>query len=399
MKNSLEELKSLDEKYVMQTYRRLPVAFKKGRGTRLWDIYGKEYLDFIAGLGACVLGHCHPRVTEAIFSQAERLIHTTNLFYIEPQVEVAKIIVDNTFPSKCFFCNSGAEANEGALKLARKYHYLLGKQRKKVICAFSSFHGRTLATLSATGQPSKWEPFEPRVEGFVHIPFNDIGALENAVDEETAAVMLEPIQGEGGVNPATADFLKAARKLTECVGALLIFDEVQTGLGRTGALFAYKNFGVVPDIMTLAKGLANGVPMGAFIATPRVVSAFEFGDHGSTFGGNHLACATSKATLETIVSEDLPSNARRIGNFLFKGLRGIMKECKLVRDVRGMGLMLAIEFEKPVAKDVVYKCLEKGLILNDVTEKTVRLLPPLVLNEEDASTGLSILAETIKELR
>lgn len=398
MDERFEKIKDDDSAYVMHTYRRLPVAFVKGLGTRLWDTAGTEYLDLVGGLGATPLGHCHPAVTEAIREQAGSLVHTTNLYYIEPQAELARRLVESSFEGRCFFCNSGAEANEGALKLARKYHFARGKPRGKFVCALQSFHGRTLTTLSATGQPAKWPPFAPVTPGFAHVPLNDVGALLEAVDDETAAVLLEPVQGESGVHPASPEFMKAAREACDRTGALLVLDEVQSGLGRTGSLFAYEQLGVVPDVMTLAKGLANGVPIGAFVARDEFAEVLEPGDHGSTFGGGFLACAAANATLEAIISGELALNARAVGKTLIDGLNSIAEGSPLVTEVRGRGLMVAAELSGGFARDVVTACLSRGVILNDVTASAVRMLPPLILSEGDAREGLAVLGDVLEEM-
>jgi acetylornithine/N-succinyldiaminopimelate aminotransferase len=392
-----EYIKELDEKYVMQTYKRLPVAFVRGEGTRLWDSNGKSYLDLVGGLGVTVLGHSHPAVVKAICEQAARLIHTTNLYYVEPQAELAMLLSENCFDGRCFFANSGAEANEGALKLARKYHYLEGKPRHKVVCITGSFHGRTLATMSATGQPSKWEPFAPVVSGFEHVPLNDVEALHRAVDSETSAVIIEPVLGEGGVYPATTQFLQAARSACDRSGAVLIADEVQSGMGRTGTFFAIEQSGVKPDVVTMAKGLANGVPAAAFIAAGEFGDVLAPGDHGTTFGGGFLASAAAKVTLSTILEEDLMGNATRVGAAARKRLES-MQELSLVQEVRGLGLMLAVQLKAEAARQVVLNCLERGILVNDVAPDTVRLLPPLVLTEEEAVQGTDILADVIAGL-
>lgn len=398
MDERLESIKDADARYVMQTYRRLPVAFVRGRGTRLWDTAGREYLDLVGGLGVVVLGHCHPGVTAAIRSQAETLIHTTNLYYVEPQAELARMLVENSFPGRCFFCNSGAEANEGALKLARKHHYKRGAPRAKIVCALGSFHGRTIATLSATGQPQKWAPFAPTLEGFVHVSLNDVDALRSAVDENTAAVVLEPIQGEGGVHPADQVFLQAAREECDRAGALLVLDEVQTGLGRTGRLFAYEHYGVEPDVMTVAKGLANGVPAAAFIAAGELGDVLEPGDHGTTFGGGFLACAAALETLKVILKDRLCDNAVRVGALLKERMQAMEDRVPLVVEVRGRGLMLAVELAGERAREVVSGCLERGVIVNDVTPTAIRILPPLVLDEEEAMRGMDVLEEVLTGL-
>lgn len=398
MDERLELIEQKNKKYVMTTYERLPVAFVRGEGVRLWDTEGREYLDLVSGLGVAILGHCHPRVTSAIDRQAGLLLHTTNLYYIEPQAELAELLVKNSFEGKCFFANSGAEANEGAIKLARKHHHLQGTHRTKVVCVEGSFHGRTLATMSATGQPSKWGPFEPVVPGFVHVPLNDVGALEKEIDEDTAAVMLEPVQGESGVRPASDGFMKAARSACDATGALLIVDEVQSGLGRTGDLFACEHSGVRPDIMTLAKGLANGIPAACFIAAGALGDVFVPGDHGSTFGGGFIACSAALETVRVLLEEDLKANAERIGRVLFEHLEAMADRIPAVKEVRGRGLMLAVELEGKKARKVVLDCLERGVLTNDVTPSAVRILPPLIIKEEEALEGLQVLEGVLSGL-
>jgi acetylornithine aminotransferase/acetylornithine/N-succinyldiaminopimelate aminotransferase len=398
MDERLELIEQKNEKYVMTTYERLPIAFVRGEGVRLWDTEGREYLDLVSGLGVAILGHCHPRVTSAIDRQAGLLLHTTNLYYIEPQAELAELLVKNSFEGKCFFANSGAEANEGAIKLARKHHHLQGTHRTKVVCVEGSFHGRTLATMSATGQPSKWGPFEPVVPGFVHVPLNDVGALEKEIDEDTAAVMLEPVQGESGVRPASDGFMKAARSACDATGALLIVDEVQSGLGRTGDLFACEHSGVRPDIMTLAKGLANGIPAACFIAAGALGDVFVPGDHGSTFGGGFIACSAALETVRVLLEEDLKANAERIGRVLFEHLEAMVDRIPAVKEVRGRGLMLAVELEGKKARKVVLDCLEHGVLTNDVTPSAVRILPPLIIKEEEALEGLQVLEDVLSGL-
>lgn len=337
-------------------------------------------------------------MTSAIDRQAGLLLHTTNLYYIEPQAKLAELLVKNSFEGKCFFANSGAEANEGAIKLARKHHHLQGTHRTKVVCVEGSFHGRTLATMSATGQPSKWGPFEPVVPGFVHVPLNDVGALEKEIDEDTAAVMLEPVQGESGVRPASDGFMKAARSACDATGALLIVDEVQSGLGRTGDLFACEHSGVRPDIMTLAKGLANGIPAACFIAAGALGDVFVPGDHGSTFGGGFIACSAALETVRVLLEEDLKANAERIGRVLFEHLEAMVDRIPAVKEVRGRGLMLAVELEGKKARKVVLDCLERGVLTNDVTPSAVRILPPLIIKEEEALEGLQVLEGVLSGL-
>lgn len=397
MAYDLERIRELDSRYVMQNYRRLPVAFVRGEGARLWDTGGREYLDLLAGLGVTVLGHSHPAVTEAISKQASMLLHTTNLYYVEPQAELARLLVENCFRGRCFFANSGAEANEGALKLARKYHYGRGERRSKVVCAMGGFHGRTLATMSATGQPSKWEPFMPVVPGFEHVPIDDVEALDRAVDGATAAVLVEPVLGEGGVYPLSDDYLRAAREACDREGALLIADEVQSGMGRTGDFFAFERSGITPDVVTMAKGLANGVPAAAFIAAEPYGDVLEPGDHGTTFGGGFLACSAAAATVKTLIEQNLPANAARVGGLLRERLEE-MASLPGVVGVRGRGMMLAVQLEEDVAREVVLGCLERGVLVNDVSPSAVRFLPPLVLSEEEALQGARVVSEVVAGL-
>jgi acetylornithine/N-succinyldiaminopimelate aminotransferase len=397
MDELLAKVQALDAAYTMQTYKRLPVAFTRGRGTRLWDSSGKEYLDMVGGLGVTVLGHCHPAVTQAICEQAAALVHTTNLYYVEPQAELAQLLVERTFPgSRCFFANSGAEANEGAMKLARKYHFTRGGGRDKIVCLLGSFHGRTLATMSATGQPTKWRPFSPVMPGFEHVPLNDTDTLERTVDAHTAAIVLEPIQGEGGVYPLTDEFLRAARAACDRSGALLITDEVQSGMGRTGAFYAAEHSGVVPDVITIAKGLANGVPAAAFLARGEFGEVLAPGDHGTTFGGGFLACAAAHATVRTVLDEKLYENAGRVGSALAGRLASMVGEVPGVTEVRGRGLMLAVQLDSDLARKVVTMGLERGVVFNDVLPSAVRMLPALTLTEDEAMTAAGVLEEVLR---
>ena len=397
MDELLAKVQALDAAYTMQTYKRLPIAFTRGRGTRLWDSSGKEYLDMVGGLGVTVLGHCHPAVTQAICEQAAALVHTTNLYYVEPQAELAQLLVERTFPgSRCFFANSGAEANEGAMKLARKYHFTRGGGRDKIVCLLGSFHGRTLATMSATGQPTKWRPFSPVMPGFEHVPLNDTDTLERTVDAHTAAIVLEPIQGEGGVYPLTDEFLRAARAACDRSGALLITDEVQSGMGRTGAFYAAEHSGVVPDVITIAKGLANGVPAAAFLARGEFGEVLAPGDHGTTFGGGFLACAAAHATVRTVLDEKLYENAGRVGSALAGRLASMVGEVPGVTEVRGRGLMLAVQLDSDLARKVVTMGLERGVVFNDVSPSAVRMLPALTLTEDEAMTAAGVLEEVLR---
>lgn len=371
-------LADLEQKYVMGTFKRLPVTLVRGEGARVWDADGREYLDLVAGIAVNVLGHSHPAVAEAVAEQARTLVHTSNLYYSEPQVELARRLVELAFPARVFFANSGAEANEAAIKIARKWGARERRGAFEIICATGAFHGRTLATVTATGNPKYTAPFAPLPEGFVHVPWNDVQAIREATSERTAAVLLEPVQGERGVHAPDPGYLKAVREWCDEQNLLLILDEVQTGIGRTGRWFAFQHEGVVPDVMTLAKGLGGGIPIGACLAGPRA-DVLEPGDHGSTFGGNALACSAALAVLRTIESEGLVGHAAEMEELLREELESL----EGVAQVRGVGLMQAVQFEAPVAKDFQGRCLEEGLIVNAVDEHSVRLVPPLVITPED----------------
>jgi predicted acetylornithine/succinylornithine family transaminase len=397
--STLEEIIALAEDGLIKTYNRLPVAFVKGEGTRLWDTEGREYLDFIGGLGACGLGHCHPKVVEAIQRQAATIIHTSNLFHISPQAKLAKLLSSLSGGRKCFFCNSGAEANEGAIKLARKHaHVVRGIEQPEIIVAEGSFHGRTLGALSATAQPKYQKDFVPLVPGFVVVPFNGLKALKKAVNENTCAIMLEPIQGEIGVLKGTVEFLHGAERICRDIGALLIMDEIQTGLGRTGKWFAYQHFGVEPDVVTLAKSIAGGVPMGALLAKPQVADVFRPGDHASTFGGNFLACAAALAALEALQTEKLVENAAEMGDFFKDKLLGLKGRYPQINEIRGLGLMLALVFELPIARQILMDCLGRGLVINAIGEHIIRFLPPLVTKKEEIEEACVILGEVLAKV-
>jgi len=392
-KNFIEE----SEKYLMNTYARQPVAFVKGHGVTLVDSDGKEYLDFLAGISVCSLGHSHPSIVAAIQNQAAKLIHTSNLFHIPNQSKIARYLVDLSFGDKVFFCNSGAEANEGAIKLARRYQSkIAGKPEKKTILSFNnSFHGRTLATLAATGQEKYRDGFEPIPQGFIQVPYNDIDAVKNALDKDPAigAILIEPIQAEGGVIPAKKEFMKELRKITYDRNIVLIFDEVQTGIGRTGKLFAYEHYDIAPDVMTLAKGLGGGIPIGAVVASEHFAKAFVPGTHASTFGGNHLATAVAIAVMKTILNDQLLDRAAATGEFIMKKLRDA--SLQEVKEVRGKGLLIGIELDKPAAP-IISKMREKGFIIGSAGEKVIRLAPPLIVSEIHAAKLVNALIETIK---
>ncbi|MDN5343943.1 MAG: acetylornithine/N-succinyldiaminopimelate aminotransferase [Clostridia bacterium] len=389
---------ALGEKYVMRTYGRYPVAIVRGEGARVWDADGREYLDFVSGLAVNSLGHCHPRVVAAIREQAGKLLHCSNLYWIEPQVELARLLVENSALDKVFFCNSGAEANEAAIKLARKYaKEHRGPESYEVITMRRSFHGRTLATLTATGQEKFHRGFAPLPAGFKYVPFNDLASLRAAISPRTCAVMLEPVQGEGGVYAANKDYLQAVRELCDDEGLLLIFDEVQCGLGRTGYLFAYQYYDVEPDIMTLAKALAGGVPIGAMLAKEQAASAFGPGDHASTFGGNPLATAAGVAAFQALLEEGLADNARVLGEYLYQQLEKLLREFPRLLEVRGRGFLLGLEVDGPVDA-VVAACQERGLLINSLHGHVLRFLPPLTVSQVDIDQAISVLREALQEV-
>ncbi len=387
-----------EAKYHMKTYKRFPVTFVRGLGSCLWDTDGKEYLDFVGGLGVCSVGHCHPDVVESVRKSTGQLMHVSNLFYTIPQIELAERLVEISFGDRVFFCNSGAEANEGAIKLARKYAGLKFDQEKyEIITAYRSFHGRTFKTLAATGQPDKQKPFEPLPPGFRHVHLNDIEELSNAISEKTGAILLEPIQGEGGVHECEEEYLKKVRQICDRDGLLLILDEVQTGLGRTGAMFAYEHYGIEPDILSLAKGLADGLPIGCFIARERVAEAFQPGDHATTFGGGVVPCSAALTVLRVIEEEGLVKNAAETGTYLKEKLRCMSETCS-IKEVRGKGLMIGVEFADDIAAQVVEKCLQQRIILNNIGKNIVRFLPPLCITREEMDGGLDIFAKVLADI-
>ncbi len=393
----MSTVKSLGEVYLAGNYKRFPVAFVRGSGSRLWDEDGNEYLDFCAGIAVCTLGHCPPEVVSAVKEQAERLLHVSNLYWTAPQARVARILVENSFADKVFFCNSGAEAVEAALKLARRWAYLeFGNAKRKVVALEGSFHGRTYGALSATGQPKYWEGFEPLVPQFVHIPPNDPEALKKAVGEDVCAVILEPVLGEGGVIPLRAEFIRLARELCNSYGALLVFDEVQTGIGRTGRLFAYEHYGVEPDILCLAKGLAGGLPLGAILAKDEVMKAFSPGTHASTFGGNPVSCAAAEAVLNRVLSEDFLREVSLKAELLKKKLLQLKEEFpEKVLGVRGLGLLLGVETGVSAFK-VVEELFKERVLATAPKEEVVRLSPPLTVTYREIDALIERLREVIK---
>lgn len=393
-----QEIVKKTENFVSTTYGRYPVAMVKGKGAKLWDAEGKEYLDFVSGLAVCNLGHCHDKVTDAIKDQAEKLVHVSNLYHIPEQSLLAELLVQNSFADKVFFCNSGAEANEAAIKLARRYSYdHFGAGRHEIITMTKSFHGRTMATVTATGQEKFSKGFEPLLPGFKHVPFNDLKALEAAIDENTCAVMVEPIQGEGGVNVPSEGYFKGVRELCDKKNVLLILDEVQVGMGRTGKLFAYENYGIEPDIMSLAKGIAGGMAMGAMLAKGDIMKSFVPGTHASTFGGNPLACAAAIAALTTTLEEGVLENCATMGTVLEKELLKLKNRYPFIKGVRGKGLIYGMELGME-GGEIVNKALAQGLLINCAAGKVLRFLPPLIIKEEEINQMVSILDKILGEV-
>ena len=385
------EWRDREARYYMHVVNRQPVVIQRGEAARVWDADGKEYLDFTAGWAVNNLGHCHPAVTEAILEQAGTLLQTSNQFYTIPQLHLAQALVEQSCMDKVFFSNSGAEANEGAVKLARKYGQLHRNGAQEVITALNSFHGRTLAMVAATGQPHYQEAWKPLAPGFVNVPYDDLEAVQAATTAGTCAIMVEPVQGEGGVNVPTEGYLKGLREWCDANDLLLIFDEIQTGLGRLGTLFGYQSFGVEPDVMTLAKALGNGVPIGAFLCNERC-DVLEPGDHGSTFGGNALTTAAANAAFRYLVEHDVPAQAERLGVYLRGALEALRsRHSDAIVEVRGIGLLLAVQFSSTISAKVVSACNQEGLLLNAVRPDAIRLMPPLIITEADVDEAVAKL--------
>ena len=382
---------NLYDKFVMKTYFTTPLTLLRGKGVFVWDENGKKYLDFFPGWAVSGIGHCHPRVVGAIKKQAGVLIHVSNNYFHEQQGRLAEEIIRNSFPGKVFFCNSGAEANEAAIKLARKFG---NPKRNEIITFAGSFHGRTLATVTATGQSKFQKGFEPLPTGFVTVPFNDFEALGKAITPKTVAVMLEPIQGEGGVSVADSKYLAQVRNLCTEKNILLIFDEVQSGMGRTGKMFSYQNFGIQPDLMTLAKSLGGGFPIGALVAGEKIADTLKPGSHGTTFGGSPLACSASLATFEAIKKEKLLNNAKVMGAYLLKKLNGLAKKHSVISDVRGIGLMAGVEL-KVEGKNIYEECLKRGLLINCTQENVLRIMPPIIVKKKEIDQAVQILDEVL----
>lgn len=397
-------------KYVMNTYGRFPIAITKGKGCHLWDSEGKDYLDFVAGIATCTLGHAHPALIEAVQRQIQKLHHVSNLYYIPEQGELAKWIVEHSCADKVFFCNSGAEANEAAIKLVRKYAHTVLEflEQPVILTAKASFHGRTLATITATGQPKYQQNFEPLVPGFEYVPYNDIDAVEEAIadidegNRRVAAILIEPLQGEGGVRPGDLDYFLRLRKICDETGILLVFDEVQVGVGRTGKLWGYEHLGVEPDIFTSAKGLAGGIPIGAMMCKSSC-DVFQPGNHASTFGGNPFACASALTVLKTIEKDDLLHNVQARGEQLRVKLRAIAnKYSSLFTEVRGWGLINGMEIKADIeltSIDVVKACMEKGLLLAPAGPKVLRFVPPLIVSSEEVNQAAEILEQVVSQLQ
>lgn len=387
------EVMDIYDKYFLHTYGRQPIVIDHAHGVKVYDIEGNEYLDFFAGIAVNNVGQTNPKVVTAIQNQAEKLIHCSNIYYNVPAAELAEKLANLSDFNKVFFSNSGAEANEAAIKLARKY---TGKG--EIITALNSFHGRTMLTVTATGQDKFSKPFKPVPPGFKYVPYNDIKAMEEAIGDDTCAIMLEIVQGEGGVNVIDKEYIKAVEKLCRDNDILLIIDEVQTGIGRCGSLFAYQQYGIKPDIMSLAKGLGGGFPIGATLATDKVSKGFEPGDHGSTFGGNPLACAAANAVIEIIEEEGLIENSKKMGQYTKDKLNALKEKYEFIVDVRGLGLLIGIELSRN-GGDIVDKMRDKGVLINCTADKVLRLAPALIINEENIDTMVQALDEVLSEIK
>lgn len=385
------------DRVMAATYNRFPIVLTRGDGCTLYDAKGRTYTDFVAGIAVCNLGHAHPRVAEAVADQARRLVHVSNLYYTMPQIALAEWLVEHSFADRVFFCNSGAEANEAAIKLARKYFNDRGApERFRIITMDGSFHGRTMATLSATGQAKIKKGFEPLLDGFDIVPFNDLEAIRGAITGETCAVMLEPIQGEGGVRCPAPGYLEGLRKLCDEEGLLIVFDEVQTGMGRTGKLFAYEHFGMVPDIMTLAKALANGLPMGAMLAKEEVAASFTPGSHASTFGGTPLVSAAALRVVKILLEEGVLRNCEKVGQYFKDRLLELKSKYSFIQEVRGKGLLLGLDLSCD-GVSIVKACMERGFLINCTQEHILRFIPPLIIQEAQIDSLIVCLDNVFEE--
>ncbi len=390
-----QEIQNKADTVIAKTYTRFPIVITKGKGCTLWDSEKKAYTDFVAGIAVCNLGHSHPGISKALLSQADTLLHVSNLYYTIPQIELASLLVENSFADRVFFCNSGAEANEAAIKLARKYFSDMGKkQQYKIITMEKSFHGRTMATLSATGQNKIKKGFDPVLNGFEFVPFNDIKAIENKINSETCAVLMEPVQGEGGIRCPEPGYLEKVRKLCDEAGILLIFDEVQTGIGRTGKLFAYEHFDMRPDIMTLAKALANGLPIGAMLAKEDIAASFSAGAHASTFGGTPVITSAALEVLKIMIKEDIPAYCMETGEYFIEKLLELKAKHECIEDIRGFGLLLGMKIKKD-GTSIVNACMDKGFLINCIQGNILRFIPPLVITKEDIDSLITCLDEVL----
>jgi acetylornithine/N-succinyldiaminopimelate aminotransferase len=394
---SQNDWQELEKKLFLQTIKRAPVTLVRGKGARAWDDRGREYLDFTAGWATNSLGHCSPVVVKALVNQAKTLMHTSSQFYTVPQLELARLLVEHSCLNRVFFCNSGAEANEGAVKLARRYGKLRLNGAYEVITAYNSFHGRTLAMTAATGQTKFQEPYTHLPVGFINVEYNNIDAIKRATGEKTCAVLLEPIQAEGGVNIPNDDYLRNVQAWCREKGILLILDEVQTGAGRTGTLFAYEQYGVEPDIMALAKGMGGGVPIGGFLAKENV-SVFSPGEHGSTYGGNPLVCAAAHAALKYMIDHNIPGQVKRVGNYFLTKLGDLRQQFDFITDVRGRGLLIALEFNQELGDKLLLACINRGLLVNRLKPNALRFMPPLIITEKEVDKAVSILKEALGEI-
>lgn len=391
-----DAIKEMAHAHILNTYGERKLAIVRGEGATLWDAEGREYLDFFAGIAVVNLGHCHPAVTEAIREQAATLVHVSNLYYIEPQAQLARLLCQHSFAEKWFFCNSGAEANEAAIKLARRYWTQQNFSKPTIITADQSFHGRTMAALKATGQPKYHAGFEPMLEGFKYVPYNDVAALEQALTPDVGAVLLEPVQGEGGVRVPGATYLAEVRRICDENNILLILDEVQTGMGRTGKLFAHEHAGITPDIVTVAKALGNGVPIGAMGCADKVATGFSIGSHASTFGGNPLCSAAALATLTALLDHELPHHAAETGAYFLDQLKLLKSNHRVIVDVRGKGLMIGVELAKPVS-GVLDRMLEAGIVCGPAGPNVLRFLPPLIVTRDQVDRVVDALDNALRE--
>ncbi len=386
------------DRFMFQTYKRIPITLVKGDGCRVWDENGKEYLDFIGGIAVCALGHSSPILSKALHEQSQKLVHVSNLFYTQPQTELAQILVENSAGDRVFFCNSGAEANEAAIKLARRYwRDKSGSERHTILTMENSFHGRTMATLSATGQEKIRTGFDPLLDGFRYVPFNDLRALESSIDQSVLAVMVEPIQGEGGVVVPDPDYLTGVREICSNQGILLILDEIQVGMGRTGKLFAYQHFGITPDIITLAKSLGNGIPIGAMLAREELGGAFGPGSHATTFGGTPLITAGATAVVRSLLNDGWIENASVMGTYFKNELINLQQKHAVIRDIRGLGLIIGVELVIEGA-EIVTACMERGFLINCVQDRVLRFVPPLIIGKEEIDPLIACLDEVLEEI-